>query len=188
MPIPDLPELPPEDSMLSLRFGKEVLHYFSGSPLNRLSFLRTDHGFLQAAFSHPSTSFVVLNNLDPLVKDDANLAFASGRDITPMTGPSPFGKTEEEMIRDFNSEVTQPLVLFLGVSDKSQLTSDSSAGVGPLQYKDYRGHPCFAVDVTPRGTLKSSASKVIAALEEKGLWFPETSPRQMVLNAPSGKH
>ena len=186
MPIPDLPEQPAEDSMLSLKFGKEILNYFSGSPLNRLSFLRTDHEFLQAAFSHSSAAFLALNNLNPLVKDASHLAFVSGQDIIPMTGPNPFEKKEDEVIRDFNSEETQPLILFLGVAEKSQVPADSSAEA-PFQYKDYRGRPYFAVDVTPRGTLTDSANKVIAALQEKGLSFHDSSPRHMGLTAADGK-
>ena len=38
-----LPAHPDVDSMLSRKFGREVANYFSGSPLNRLGFLRGDH-------------------------------------------------------------------------------------------------------------------------------------------------
>ena len=37
------------DAMLSRKFGKEVANYFSGSPLNRVGFLRGDHKFLTQA-------------------------------------------------------------------------------------------------------------------------------------------
>ena len=60
MPAPDLPTLPyPEDptSPLTLKHGRETANYFSGSPLNRLSFLRASTPFLQSAFSHPRARF-----------------------------------------------------------------------------------------------------------------------------------
>lgn len=48
------PAHPDVDSMLSRKFGKEVANYFSGSPLNRLAFLRADNVFLSKALKHPS--------------------------------------------------------------------------------------------------------------------------------------
>lgn len=185
MPVPDLPEQEAEDSTLSLKFGKETLNYFSGSPLNRLSFLRTDHEFLRVAFSHPSTAFVVMNSLNPLVKDSSHLAFVSGPDITPVTGADPFGKKEDDMIKEFNSEVTQPLILFLGVAEKDVIPADPSTGPA-FEFKEYKGRPYFAVDVTPRGTLTEPANKVVAALKEKGLSFQDSSPRHMGLVAAEG--
>jgi NAD+ diphosphatase len=182
---PDLPVLPPDDSMLSLRFGREVANYFSGSPLNRLSFLRTDHDFLRAAFSHPSAGFLLMNNLNPLTKDDSNLAFVSHPDVEPVTGADPFGKPEEEQMKEFNSDKTQPLILFLGVDDRNLLPSNGTEK-GTFKFKDYHGSPYFAVDITPRGTLTEVGNKVIAALETKGLKFRDNSPRRMDLPAPQG--
>ena len=62
-PVPDLPVLPEDDSMLTRKFGREVANYFSGSPLNRVSFLRTNYGFLAAAFAHPTTRILPMNGL-----------------------------------------------------------------------------------------------------------------------------
>jgi NAD+ diphosphatase len=186
MPTPELPILPPDDSMLSARFGREVANYFSGSPLNRLSFLRTDHDFLRAAFAHPSAAFLLMNGLNPLVKgDSAHIAFASRPDVEPLTGPDPFAKPEEEMIAEFDSEKTQPLILFLGVDEKDLLPSNGTDG-GAFKYKEYNGSPYFAVDVTPRGTLTEVANTIIASLEAKGLAFRSHSPRHMGLTAPEG--
>ncbi|KAI7246382.1 hypothetical protein KC352_g14178, partial [Hortaea werneckii] len=61
---PANPEPAPDfDSMLSRKFGKETANYFSGSPLNRVGFLRGDHQFLTQALKHPSTSFLLCNEL-----------------------------------------------------------------------------------------------------------------------------
>jgi NAD+ diphosphatase len=186
MPIPDLPEQPNEDCMLSLKFGREVVNYFSGSPLNRLSFLRTDHAFLRAAFSHPTAAILLMNNLSPLVRDASHVAFVSNQDVIPYTGPDPLAKTEEEMIKDFNSEVTQPLILFLGVDENNRLPSNGS-DAEPFTYKNYKGVPYFAVDITPRGSLTEAANKVIKAVTDRGLSFHEHTPRHMGLVAPEGK-
>lgn len=182
---PDLPVLLPEDSMLSVRFGREVANYFSGSPLNRLSFLRTDHVFLRAAFSHPSAGFLLMNNLNPLTKDDSHLAFVSRADVEPVTGSDPFGKPEEELIKEFNSDKTQPLILFLGVDDRGLLPSNGTEQ-GTFKFKEYHGNPYFAVDITPRGTLTDAANSIIAALGAEGLKFRDNSPRRMDLPAPEG--
>ncbi|OIW33563.1 hypothetical protein CONLIGDRAFT_183536 [Coniochaeta ligniaria NRRL 30616] len=180
---PDLPVLPEDDSMLSARFGREVANYFSGSPLNRLSFLRTDHDFLRAAFSHPSTAFLLMNSLNPLTKDDSHLAFVSHADVEPLTGADPFAKPEEELIKEFNSDKTQPLILFLGVDDKNLLPSNGTES-GAFKFKEYNGSPYFAVDVTPRGTLTEASNSIIDALKAKGLTFQDHSPRRMNLVSP----
>lgn len=182
----NLPILPPDDSMLSVRFGREIANYFSGSPLNRLSFLRTDHDFLRAAFSHPSTGFLLMNSLNPLTKDDSHVAFVSHPDVEALTGADPFAKPEEDLIKDFDSSKTQPLILFLGVDDKDLLPSNGTES-GTFKYKEYNGSPYFAVDVTPRGTLTEAANGIIAALAAKGLSFQDHSPRRMNLAAPEGR-
>lgn len=187
MPVPDLPVLPDEDSLLSRKFGRETANYFSGSPLNRLSFLRADHAFLQAAFSHPSAAFLLMNNLSPLVQPDAaHLAFVSSADVIPLTGPEPFAKSEEELIRAFNSEETHPVILFLGIDDKNHFPSHNAGVPEEFIYKDYKGSPYFAVDVTPRGTLTEAANALIAAVKERGYSFHDSSPRHMGLHAGQG--
>ena len=70
-PVPELPALADDGSMLGRKFGREVANYFSGSPLNRVSFLRTDHAFLQTAFSHPAARFLLLHDLNPLVEGNS---------------------------------------------------------------------------------------------------------------------
>ncbi|KAK3322395.1 NUDIX hydrolase domain-like protein [Apodospora peruviana] len=189
--IPDLPVLGEHDdpnSMLSKKFGREVANYFSGSPLNRLSFLRGDRDFLRQAFSYPSTAFLLMNNLDPLVRQDdpSHLAFATIADVVPLTGEDPFGKTEEEQIRDFDSadDKHPPVIVFLGVDDKAQLPS--SRQVEEFAYKSFRGSPYFAVDVTPRGEGKVAveARKLVERLKERGLEFHQTAGhRHMGLHA-----
>ncbi|KAI1115101.1 NUDIX hydrolase domain-like protein [Nemania sp. NC0429] len=172
--IPGLPILAADDSMLSRKFGREVANYFSGSPLNRVSFLRGDHGFLNAAFAHPATSFLLLDNYSPLAKNAAQLAYVGKEDIVPLTGPDPFKGTEEEQIKSFSSAVTQPTILFLGLDEKKT----------DFQYREYKGNPYFAVDVTPKGSIEEKAKSVIEAVKAKeGVSFIPGG-RLLTLNAP----
>ncbi len=173
LPVPEHHEL---DSMITRRFGREVTNYFAGNPLNRFSFLRTDHAFISKALVHPSTSFVVFNDLAPLTKDATQLAYVSHKDIKPLIGENPFEKTDEEHIKAYNSSVTLPLVLFLGLDEKKQ---------EGFEYGIYKGKPYFAVDVTPKGTIEKEAQGVIEAVKAMGLEF---TPGRMNLtfSAPEG--
>ncbi|MCJ1441082.1 MAG: NADH pyrophosphatase [Stictis urceolatum] len=167
--MPTQPELPAPahadlDSMLSRKFGKEVANYFSGSPINRLSFLRTDNKFLSAALNHPSTSFLLLNSLAPLAHSPTSLAYSPFSDISPLLTPDPFSKSEEEHISSFNSTQTTPQLIFLGVDE-----SDSTTPI--FSWNIYSGKPFFALDVTPKGTLKDACETLIKSKEDDGLTF-----------------
>ncbi|KAI1655061.1 NUDIX hydrolase domain-like protein [Daldinia decipiens] len=172
-PTPDLPVLAEDDSMLSRKFGREVANYFSGSPLNRISFLRTDYGFLRAAFAHPSAAFLLLDNLSPLAKDHANLSYVTRDVVVPLTGEEPFKESEQEQLKDFNSAITQPVVLFLGIDERKP----------DFQYHDYKGKPYFAVDVTPKGTIEAKAKSIVDIAKANGVSFID-GRRLLTLNAP----
>lgn len=166
MPQPELPEPAHAevDSMLSRKFGKEVANYFSGSPLNRVSFLRSDHAFLSAALKHPSTSFLLFNNLSPLAKDPTQLEYASFRDVQPLLGDDPYSKNEEQMISEYNSSITIPQLLFLGLDEREK---------SGFEWTIYHGSPHFALDVTPKGTISSAAERLIESMKSRGLQFVE---------------
>ncbi|KAL8963685.1 MAG: hypothetical protein Q9193_000081 [Seirophora villosa] len=181
LPEPAFPDL---DSMLSRKFGKEVANYFSGetqhkarlgalpsiflpsagSPLNRVSFLRSDHAFLSAALRHPSTSLLLLNNLNPLAKDPSNLEYVSYKDVTLLITDDPYSKTEAQIISEYDSTITIPQLLFLGLDERNQQG---------LTYNIYTGSPYFALDVTPKGTITAQARSLIQAMQSRGLTFLE---------------
>jgi NAD+ diphosphatase len=164
------------DSMLSRKFGREIANYYSGSPLNRVSFLRENHGFIADAFKHSSTKFLLLNNLSPMAKDPANLAYATHGEIKGLTGENPFTKTEAELIKEYNSSITLPQILFLGLDERVK---------EGFKHEMYAGNPYFAVDITPKGTVKEEAEKLIEAQKAKGNIFLE-GRFAMSLNAPEG--
>ncbi|KAI1007947.1 hypothetical protein K3495_g282 [Podosphaera aphanis] len=172
---PDLPKVPhySADSILARRFGRETANYFSGSPLNRVSFLRTNHAFIGAALTHPSAIFLCLKNLAPLAHDPSKLAFVSHDQVKGLIGQNPFEKSEEEMIRDYDSSITTPLLLFLGLDEHQQ---------DGFEYAMYKGKPCFAIDITPKGSFEVESMSVIEALQSQGLDFLEGRIHSM-LNA-----
>ncbi|ERS95074.1 NAD(+) diphosphatase [Sporothrix schenckii 1099-18] len=190
LPVADLPELPPDDSMLYRKFGREVANYFSGSPLNRVSFLRTDHKFLRTAFAHPSARFLLIDNLAPLVHDTTppRLAWSTRAEIASVVDADPFEKTEEEAIKAYNSEKDPlPIVLFLGIDEKNKFAEPSDPAAAPtpeapFSFNSFSGSPYFAVDITPRGGTADKARALIEACKAKGFSF-FANPRSMSLSA-----
>lgn len=184
--IPDLPVVEEDASMLSSKFGREIANYFSGSPLNRVGFLRSDHVFLRAAFSHPSTRFLLMNELAPLVDESKKrLGYVSHADVKGLTGADPFEIPEEDQIKEFNSEDEMPLILLLGLDEGNKLHAPKTDDL--FGYKEYKGRPYFAVDVSPKGKFTEAANKVIEAVKGKGFSF-ETNQRSMGLPYGEGKH
>nr|POE65615.1 putative nadh pyrophosphatase [Quercus suber] len=167
LPLPAHPEV---DSMLSRKFGKEVANYFSGSPLNRVGFLRGDHSFLSRALTHPSTSFLLCNDLQPLVLSETppgagKLAYVKYADVKSVIGEDPYSTSEQAVVGAFDSSKYVPQMIFLGIDEKQK---DGLAYQGKNLYT---GAPYFAIDVTPRASLKAQCEKLIEDVRAKGLDF-----------------
>lgn len=135
-----------------------------GSPLNRVSFLRGDHSFIRQAFDHGTTQFLIFKELSPLVKSNSEIAYVKYDDIKPILQNNPYEKTEEQIIREYNSSSTTPQLVFLGL--------DESRTDG-LHYRNFVGAPQFALDITPQRSYEDEAKEVIAELEKRGLRFLE---------------
>lgn len=127
-----------------------------------MGFLRPDHTFLSRALRHPTSTFLLFNKLDPLVSSPTSIATVTFADVKPIIGEDPFSKTEEETIKEYNSSIYVPQIIFLGLDERKE----------GLVYKDhYKGQPWFAVDVTPKESVKEAAEKLIEGLKEKKLEF-----------------
>ena len=99
------------------------------------------------------------------MKDPTKLAPVSYKDVQPLIGEDPYSKTEEEIISSYNSTVTIPQLLFLGLDERKQ------DGFG---WKDlYKGTPFFALDVTPKGSIAEKAQALVKSVESRGLTFIE---------------
>lgn len=164
------------ENQLVNEYGPEPVNYYGASFLNRLGFLRDDYAFLNQAFNHPSTQFLVLNNLippvttahpeQPLSKQVRQrpskhalkfLTLKGTPELAKFLG-NPYEQDEAAQVAAWSSEKNayKPLLVFLGI-DESAKNED-----GVLEYKKqhdtvtdgYRGRAYFAVDVTPEN-LKS---------------------------------
>lgn len=151
-----------------MNYKQAILNTNTGSPINRLSFLRSDHPFLSTALKHPSTQFVLLNNLAPLIRSPAELYYAKYDELRKLVPQDIFDQSEEDMIKNYDSRKTHPNLIFLGL--------DESRKEGSMSWNIYSGTPFFAVDVTPKGSevQQTAAKDVIQAMEEKGLSFFQT--------------
>ena len=175
--------------MLSRKFGKEVVNYYSGSRLNRISFLRPDTGFLKKAATSPSSRYVALENLNALVVDKTDLAYLSFEDVKPLIGAEPYNLTEEASIKEYSSAETPPILIFLGLlEDEEQQQQQQDVEFQSASHGTVKGRPYFAVDVTPKHSYKETAKTCLARWkEDKGLEI-ESSPLRLGLHAGAGNY
>jgi NAD+ diphosphatase len=101
----------------------------------------------------------------------------SAQQVKPLTGNDPFARTEPEMIKDFDSSIKRPLIVFLGIMEDQSI---------PFEYKGIKGRPWFALDVTPKEPYAAAAQAFIQEQLGKGNSFPE-SARNHTLDAVPGK-
>jgi NAD+ diphosphatase len=141
-----------------------------------VSFLREDHSFLSAAVKHPTTRFLIFKDLRPLVSDTKTVVYASYDEVKELIGEDPFAKEEEERSKEYDSSITIPQIVFLGVDEENK---------DGLNYKIYTGAPYFALDVTPKGSVEAVAKKLCNGWEAKGLKFLEGRVH-MSFPAPEG--
>lgn len=166
---PELPtgEYSDMDSLLSRKYGKEVLNYFSGSPLNRVSFLRDDTAFLNAAVTHASTRFLLLRDLAPLTSaDGADLALLPFSDVEPVLGPGPtYFRPEKALLDAYDADpaARAPLLIFLGLDDRA------APPAAPRLHPRYAGAACFALDLSAVGARAAAATALSDALTSSSL-------------------
>ncbi|KAG5645411.1 hypothetical protein DXG03_006235 [Asterophora parasitica] len=154
---------------------------FSGSPLNRLSWLRPSHPFLNAIIVHPKTRWLVFNSGQPLVLANADslqkqsLAWLTTNDIRPFLGHEPFfgqGKDEGQLVvesPDVQHSTTEAArhrespVVFLGLQEDSESNAlPSSDFVDPeAAIANIEGTPYFSMDVADLDLRPEGVKKIL---------------------------
>jgi NAD+ diphosphatase len=107
------------------------------------------------------------------VKSGTELARRSLEDVKPVIGENPFDKSEDDVIAQYNSSLYIPQIIFLGLDERKE---------GFVYREHYKGQPWFAVDVTPRESVKDKAEELVKKMEGEGLEF---SKGRMHLSLPA---
>ncbi|KAJ3530492.1 hypothetical protein NM688_g7700 [Phlebia brevispora] len=114
------------------------VNFFSGSPLNRLSWLRPSHHFLHALLESASTRWTVFKNGQPLIASkpgpkDRSLALLTTEDVRALLGPKPYfaqGERDGDLA-DHDVHVLEaarmrgPGIVFLGLQESDEGKSDA---------------------------------------------------------------
>ncbi len=146
------------------KFGPEVINYFSGSKLNRLSFLRTNYDFLNLALKHKSTRFIIFRDRKPAVKyikdnestsdlkkyenqKKGKLQFFNYETVKTIIG-DPFIKDEEVMIKEWDSSIYKPILVFMGIDEEVKDKELSISYKNEKANIDYIGRAYFALDIS----------------------------------------
>lgn len=214
--LPELAALTDDDSMLTRRFGREVVNYFAGSPLNRYSFLRTDAPFLQRAAASPAARFIALHNLNPLVADKRKLALFDYEHVRGIVGEELFRSSDEDRVKSYDSTASalagRPLVVFLGTvegDDDGDVDDGCGGGGGSRSGRDggaggagddrrtriessehgqVKGRPYFAVDVSTqhKGRQQQELLQTWIAKQEGMGLWVATDTRSLTLHSEAG--
>ncbi|KAH9484377.1 NAD-capped RNA hydrolase [Psilocybe cubensis] len=182
------------------------VNMYGGSPLNRLSWLRTSHSFLNAVITVPSTKWLLFKAGEPLVASSGSSKpypiYLSTADVKSFLGPEPyFGQAEkpgelviekdgDEHSRHSPTEAARhlgPPVVFLGVHEPQ--TEDSTSALPSSEFKDpqeaikrLEGTPYFAFDIAdleyPPENLQEILDATSIAAEGKSLSWSE--PRALM--------
>jgi NAD+ diphosphatase len=151
---------------------------FSGNPLNRLSWLRPSHAFLNNTVVSPSTRWIIFKGGDPLVSQSLTdpekntLAYLSTHDVASLLGPEPFfGQAEN--VGQLASDTEKVLesarhrgvpIVFLGTQERHADVSLPNLQDGTIQ-----GTPFFAMDVADVEPERVDAMLQAAAGAHPGL-------------------
>ncbi|KAF5343875.1 hypothetical protein D9757_014103 [Collybiopsis confluens] len=157
---------------------------FSGSPLNRLSWLRTSPVFLNSIITSPSARWVLFKSGNPLMASKTTLAFLSTKDVGPFIGEAPyFGQGKDSGLLTEKEQVpaTEALrhkgirIVFLGLHETAS-ASLAGGGTGALPSSEFtdpekatekiEGTPYFAIDVADSGLEDSAIEATVNESEQ----------------------
>lgn len=111
---------------------------------------------------------MLFQDLAPLITPARRLYLAKHAEVEALVPATAFDKSEEEAIRDYDSGVTRPDLIFLGVDEHAAPDAPEEP---LLEWKTYRGRPFFALDVSERGdeTQRTGAAELVKTLEAQGV-------------------
>ncbi|KAI0663364.1 NUDIX hydrolase domain-like protein [Cubamyces menziesii] len=176
--------------------GEAYVNFLSGSPLNRLSWLRTSQPFLNAIAHAPSTRWLVFKEGQPLLHTQPSaskqsLARLTTSDVKPLLGPEPFfaqGQQEGELAQPDvpvleAARLRGPPIVFLGLHETD---ADSSNALPSSEFSaktsaetviaNIKGTPYFSLDVSD--VTSADVDKMLqAAATRAGGEFDFSEPR-----------
>ncbi|TFK21991.1 NAD+ diphosphatase [Coprinopsis marcescibilis] len=185
-----------------------VVNTYGGSPLNRLSWLRTSQAVLNAIIGLPQTRWIFFNRGQPLTITAPNspnevLLYLGTEDIKSFLGPEPYfgqGQTPGDLIpSDHNEDSGEhshhspthaarhigPRVVFAGLDDHDK---DSAASLPLAEFKDpvvavqsLKGTPYFALDVAELSISQEEIDQILSSsLSKDGRTFRWSEPRSFL--------
>ncbi|KDQ08471.1 hypothetical protein BOTBODRAFT_37911 [Botryobasidium botryosum FD-172 SS1] len=153
-------------------------HFHAGSPLNRLSWLRSSPQFLTAALLSKRAQWVLFHSGNPLLNTtvrESSLARLSTAQVLPLLGPAPYfaqgtapgthasapdhilehagdadQRSEEDRKIIDTARIHGPTIAFLGLDEREPELQLSKPEQAPEVFPgtDIAGVPWFALDVT----------------------------------------
>ncbi|SCZ90649.1 BZ3500_MvSof-1268-A1-R1_Chr1-3g02124 [Microbotryum saponariae] len=183
--------------------------YFSGNPLNRLSYLRSSPAFLASALSSPKARFLLYDQLSPLLtsiqQTERHLHLLSWDDVKAHIGEPQHifkgvdGKDQEALRRivrqdgkveaadqgDVPYYISRPALVFLGVDERDAPASAKSLPLSKpteestLESHSPHGIPYWSLDVSNNAELRESA-----LAQAKGLEFGDLRSGMASIPAP----
>ncbi|TCD65345.1 NADH pyrophosphatase [Steccherinum ochraceum] len=170
--------------------AEKPTNFFSGSPLNRLSWLRTSQVFLNAVAMSPATKWVLLKDGQPLIatlpqadlgtRGQKSLALLSSAEVKPLLGSEPYF-SQGQHDGEFSPSDAPTLeaarlrgapIVFLGLHEPNSdsegadalPSSDFSAKVDAAAVAEkIKGTPYFTVDVS--GVEQKDLDEVLQSAE-----------------------
>lgn len=167
---------------------------FGGSPLNRLSWLRTSRSFLNAVVASPTARWILFNGGQPLIASHVgtpkgSLALLTTQDVKPLLGAEPFfGQCEQEGELSSSdipileaARLRGPSIVFLGLKETETL---GTSALPSSEFKDpeaavakLTGIPYFSADIADLDEHKVNEVIENAGLVKDGSTLAFTEPR-----------
>ncbi|KAI0358625.1 hypothetical protein OH77DRAFT_1199791 [Trametes cingulata] len=177
--------------------AEAYVNFLGGSPLNRLSWLRTSQPFLNAIVHAPTTRWLVFKEGQPLVQSrpsasNQSLARLTTTDVKPLLGSEPFfsqGEREGELAPSDvpgleAARLRGTPIVFLGLHETDTNSADalpssefSAKTNADAVISNIKGTPYFSLDVSD--VAQSEVDQVLhnAAASQEGTELVFSEPR-----------